>query len=276
MTPTTFALAGPNIRGVLAHFLNQRCLMLIFNSANQQAMRFSASWILCIALTANAEETSSPPPPLVTTPSSHLEMSARERQAGTLGVGLIGLSSFSTTSSDLAGLGSLGGLAYSAPSVPLLGIRYWMKSSRMGIDVGVGAMVASNPTLSTSSSPGIQLHAHVGLPIAIASGVNVIALIAPELRVGLKSVSVNSSLSGAETNQTGSLLELGVRGGLELYFGFIGVPELSLEASFRVAAAREAFTSGSSQQSEKFRFSTSLAGDAFSLLASSLALKYYF
>jgi hypothetical protein len=73
------------------------------------------------------------------------------------------------------------------------------------------------------------------MPIAVASTQHVIVLLAPEFRAGF-----STTTSGGSNEATGSLLELALRGGVELFFSFIGVPELSLEAAVRVGVAREA------------------------------------
>lgn len=240
-------------------------------------MRFGLPLILC----ASAVWAQDPPLVPEVSPTAALELTARERQAGMLGVGFIGLSSFSPSASALTGggLGALGAL--NTPlSVPLLGIRYWLKKSILGLDLGAGAMAVTYP--SSTSSAGFQLHVHAGLPIAIASSSNVIVIVAPEFRAGFKSSTVLSSTLAGPVRETGSLFELGIRGAVELYFAFLGAPQLSLEVGIRVAIAREAAqeegpSSVSSPASrEVYRLSTSLSNDTLSLLASSFALKYYF
>jgi hypothetical protein len=206
---------------------------------------------------------------------------ARERRGGTVGVGYLGLSSMAPLGGSLGGLGGLGGLLITRNQVPLLGVRWWLRNARIGLDAGVGVMMSTGlESVQFASIPSLQLVGHVGLPIAVASTQHVIVLLAPEFRAGF-----TTSVSGGNNEATGSLLELALRGGIELFFSFIGVPELSLEAAVRVGVAREAqgfsFISplgpgGGTTSFEVFRFSTSLSGDAASIIASSLSLKYYF
>ena len=255
--------------------------------------------MLCVASFALAQESAlptlpPPPPPIApetkpalvepvakpTPPAS----TARERRGGTVGVGYLGLTSMTPLGGSLSGLGGLAGLSslQLRNQVPLLGVRWWLRGSRIGLDVGAGAMMSTGgESIQFSSSPSLQLVAHLGLPIAVASTQHVIVLVAPEFRAGVSTLT-----SGGTSELTGSLLELAVRGGVELFFSFIGVPELSLEAAVRVGVARDAQSfsfqnpllgrPGAGTSVESFRFSTSLSGDAASIVASSLSLKYYF
>lgn len=243
--------------------------------------------LLCAASAAIAQDAAvAPPPPLppvaeaapanVEPKPSPPAPTARDRRGGTVGVGYLGLGSMVPIGGLSGGLGGLGGNL--RVQVPVLGVRWWLRHSRLGLDLGVGAMLSSSPDFpqSSFSGPSLQLLAHVGLPIAVASTQHVIVLLAPEFRAGLSTLTSSSGI-------TGSLLELGVRGAVELFFGFIGVPELSVEAAIRVGVAREAQSFSFSaplnfntSTTEVYRFSTSLSGDAGSVVASTLSLKYYF
>ena len=210
-----------------------------------------------------------PPPP-----------TARQVRSGTVGVGYLGLAGMNPLFAVLGGgLGSLGSLRV---SVPILGVRWWFRDSQLGLDLGAGAMVTGGTDTSGSfaNTPSLQLVAHAGLPIAVASTQYVIVLLAPELRAGYSTL-----LNDATFSLTGSFLELALRGAVELFFGFIGVPELSIEAAIRVGFIREAqglsnfaplAPGGNMLTSETYRFSTSLSGDPGSIVASTLSLKYYF
>lgn len=257
--------------------------------------RLLVASMLCAASLALAQEsalpTLPPPPPAIAPETKPMvepvakptppPPTARERRGGTVGVGYLGLTSMTPLGGSLGGLGGLAGLGLVRNQVPLLGVRWWLRGARIGLDVGAGAMMSTGgESLQFGSSPSLQLVAHLGLPIAVASTQHVIVLVAPEFRAGVSTLT-----SGGTNELTGSLLELAVRGGVELFFSFIGVPELSLEAAVRVGVARDAQSfsfsnpllgrpGGSSVES--FRFSTSLSGDAASIVASSLSLKYYF
>lgn len=259
--------------------------------------RLLAASMLCAASLALAQDSSPtlPPPPPPVGPETKPALvepvakpmppapTARERRSGTVGVGYLGLASMTPLGVSLGGLGGLAGLSSLVVrnQVPLLGVRWWLRGARVGLDVGVGAMMSTGTeAIQFGSTPSLQLMAHLGLPIAVASTQHVIVLVAPEFRAGVSTLT-----AGGSNEISGSLLELAVRGGVELFFSFMGVPELSLEAAVRVGVARDALgfafsaplgPGGGGTTFESFRFSTSLSGDAASIVASSLSLKYYF
>ncbi len=255
--------------------------------------RLVLPFLMCAASIALAQEgvaAEPPPPPVVETKpavSTAPEWkptppppTAREVRSGTVGVGYLGLAS----TMPLVPQGGLGGLAFLSfrTQVPVLGVRWWLRDSRLGLDLGVGVMVTGGTDNTQTLGLGntLQLIGHVGLPISLVSTQHVIVLIAPELRAGYITLLNDNGL-----DFTGSLLELAARGAVELFFGFIGVPALSVEAAIRVGFVREAQgltnfaplgPGGSMLTTESYRFSTSLAGDAGSVVASTLSLKYYF
>lgn len=248
--------------------------------------RFVLAAVLCFTSVATAQEAQAPvvapPPPAPPAPAVEAPLTALRQRSGSVGVGYLGLGSVSAASS-LAGLSGLGGLVGGGllrVSVPVLGARWWLPGSRLALEFGVGVMGSSFSVAGDNGAPSIQVLGHVAMPIAVASTQHVIVFVAPQLRAGVSTLSSTSGISG-----TGSLLELGVAGGVELFFGFIGVPALSLEAGVRVGVARDASvmevsaplsSTIQSSRSESWRFSTSLSGDPGSIVASTLALKYYF
>ncbi len=237
------------------------------------ALMLTAS--LVAAQETPAVVTPSPAPPM-SPPSAVEPRTALEQRGGTWGVGYLGLSTQLAPTAGL-GVGGLGGLSglLGGTQVPMLGARTWFKGTRVGLELGLGVMVSS----TVSSSDSVSVVGLVAMPIVLVSAQHVIVYVAPELRSGF-TVTNSSLLTGTSSN-----LELGARGAVELFFGFIGVPALSLEAGIRVGAARQASSSTSpsplgmdtvNSKSETYRFTTSLSGDAGSLVASTLSLKYYF
>lgn len=243
--------------------------------------RLLLTFLMCAASVSLAQEGGAvePPPPPPASKPTPPPPTAREVRGGTVGVGYLGLASMMPLALQ-GGLGGLGSFFALRSQVPVLGGRWWFTNSRLGLDLGVGVMVTggseSSQTLAQANT--LQLVGHVGLPISLVSTQHVIVLVAPEFRAGYTTM-----LNGVTFN--GSLLELAARGAVELFFGFIGVPALSVEAAIRVGVAREAqglsnfapLGPGATMlTSENFRFSTSLSGDAGSVVASTLSLKYYF
>lgn len=234
--------------------------------------------VVCASLVSAQEATPVVAPPAAPSlpPPAVEPRTALEQRGGTWGVGYLGLSSLpGLSASGLLGIGGLGGLASLNVQVPMLGARTWFKGTRLGLELGVGVMVSS----AVSTSDSVSLVGLVAVPIALVSGQHFIVHVAPDLRSGF------TLTSSGLVDGTASTLELSARGAVELFFGFIGVPALSLEAGIRLGAARQAQNStapsplGSDiirSKTESYRFTTSLAGDAGSLIASTLSLKYYF
>lgn len=83
---------------------------------------------------------------------------ARERRGGTIGVGYLGLSSMTPLSVSLGGLGGLGSLLVTRNQVPLLGVRWWLRNTRLGFDFGVGAMMSTGmESIQFVSTPSLQI-----------------------------------------------------------------------------------------------------------------------
>lgn len=253
--------------------------------------RLLLTLLLCAASVSFAQEVVAaeplPPPGPVEKTTATLKPTpppptARMQRSGTIGVGYLGLAGTSPLFSGMGGLGGLAGLGLLRVQAPILGVRWWLRDSRLGVDLGLGAMVTGGTDMTGAAfvtTPSVQVVAHVGLPIALASTQHVIVLVAPEFRAGYVTLLGDSSFG-----LSGSLLELALRGAVELFFGFIGVPELSMEAAIRVGFIREAqgmsnfapLGASTRLTSETYRFSTSLSGDPGSIIASTLSLKYYF
>lgn len=204
-------------------------------------------------------------------PSPAAPVEARVRLRGAVGLGFLGtqhvLKAMTTTGAN--------GERSNYTSVPLIGLRYWLRSGALGVEFGVGSMVAS--TGESGSPSTVELLGHVGLPVAVASGPNSIAFIGPELRAGY-----SAYLQGG-TPFTATTLSLSARAGVEVFFGVLGVPNLSVAASVRVGLTHEwrAFTQVNFGQSATStvsltRFETSLVADASDLFMSSIAAHYYF
>jgi hypothetical protein len=164
-------------------------------------------------------------------------------------------------------------------SAPVIGIRWWMGAPlgpfrTWGLDVGFGVARSS-----TESSPEdvtrTALLLHGGLPLVVSTTRHVAIEFVPELNIGLA--------SGQEANGTdvsGSLLEVGFRAGAEVFFGFVGLPQLALEGSVGLALRRENRTEQSSGGRETgvatTTFGTSVRNQPWDLFRTSVAARYYF
>lgn len=192
---------------------------------------------------------------------------------GHLGVGWFGISTIPNGVDTGRNLTSI--------SAPAVGVRYWLNPD-MGVDVGVGLAIGSsssstevNATTTTTDGPstfGFMLHG--GVPLALHSGAHYTFLITPELNFGYGHQSLgNDSGSGVR-------LELGARAGAEIQFGFIGVPELALEASVGLFLT---YLSGSistgnnnSVSAHSTQISTSSFNNPWDFFAGNVSARYYF
>lgn len=217
-------------------------------------------------------------------------LTARQRRAGDVSVGLLGTSSVLRATVDSTFDPSTGRVISgdSFSTVPLLGVRWWSKGSVVGFEAGAG-VVASAGSTEGSSSGGVSLArrpttiewvGHVALPLSLVSAEHVIVFVAPELRVGNSNIASNAS---GTPNYSWSI-NAGLRAGVELFFSFIGLDRLSLEVGTRIGVTHEirtlvsqfALGSPSYTTTEVTRFSSSLVGTPWDVIGGALALRYYF
>lgn len=142
------------------------------------------------------------------------------------------LAAFSSPGLTLGGGGGGGG-AGTAP-IPVLGTRYWMKEGETydwGIDVGLGLLISTASTsvttagtsTSTSTPSPLGFWLHGGMPFAFYSGQHYTFELVPELDIAYASASANG------TSATGFHFQAGAKVGPEIHFGFINIPELSIQ-----------------------------------------------
>jgi hypothetical protein len=162
---------------------------------------------------------------------------------------------------------------------PVIGIRWWMGAPlgpfrTWGLDLGLGLARSSVDAEPDDVSRGALL-LHGGLPLAVSASRHVAVLFVPELNLGLAS---GQESSGADVG--GSLFELGVRAGAEVFFGFVGLPELSLEGSvglsFRRENRNEQPNGGPERSAGATTFGTSVRNQPWDLFRTSVAARYYF
>jgi len=120
---------------------------------------------------------------------------------------------------------------------PAAGVRYWL-NDRMGIDAGIGLAFTSgstkntngNQTTTTDDPSQLGLALHGGVPLALAHYKHYKFLIVPEANIAL--AHSNEKVAGAnDISHNGFHFDIGARVGAEIHFGFMGVPQLSLQAS---------------------------------------------
>ena len=165
--------------------------------------------------------------------------SDHDQVVGRLAVGYFGFSD--------VGAGAGGGLGpndspYSlGGDAPVVGVRYWI-DQMIGLDVGVGLTViggsleaeqAPAPAVDVDRNSFTAFAFHAGVPLALASSGHFSFQIVPEANVAIASGSEdpNGDDVAGDISHSGFHFDVGARAGAEIHFGFIDIPQLSLQAS---------------------------------------------
>lgn len=178
---------------------------------------------------------------------------------------------------------------------PTVGVRYWMNEG-MGLDVGLGLAYRSGSTEGKSGSTTVTTDkpsafgaiAHIGVPIVLGTpGKHYTFTVIPEANLGYGS-STQKAPSGSNTGDlelSGLLINAGARVGAEIQFGFIGIPELSLQGSVGLALTRTS-TSGKRKgvnggpdvegTNTDLGLGTTVQSSPWGLFTNSVAAIYYF
>jgi len=120
---------------------------------------------------------------------------------------------------------------------------------------------------------------HAGLPIALAGAGHFSFQVTPEIDVGFGSGTVRATAPTPNTDLNGFLLQVGARVGAEIHFGFIGVPQLSLDASvglFLENATGKATAAAASNKLSTLTIATSSVAQPWDIFRRDIAARYYF
>jgi len=217
--------------------------------------------------------------------------SDHEKVVGHVGVGYLGL-----TNIPIAGALQNNIPARQNVPAPIIGVRYWL-NEKLGLDLGFGFGLASssqelvqgNTNVSQDRPSVFALAFHGGVPLVFAHQKHYKFLIIPELNVGFAtSTETPPPLPGGAANPAGDIsrtgfhLDVGGRVGAEIHFGFIGVPQLSLQATVGVFARRDAWkvkqdvgnTTNSASVGET-TMGTSVQSDPWALFVNNISALYY-
>lgn len=212
--------------------------------------------------------------------------SDHEKVIGHIGVGYLGVS-------DLPISGGGNGIPNRASvSAPVIGVRYWL-AEKIGLDLGVGFGLTSGSTeLAPAGASATQtdlgsrfgLAFHGGVPLVLAHQKHFKFLVIPELNVGFTNQSneVGTGAATVKTTLSGFRLDVGARIGGEIHFGFIGVPQLALQATVGAFIKREAWKTtaevngnSSSASQGATAFGTSVQSDPWALFTNNISAIYY-
>lgn len=119
-------------------------------------------------------------------------------------------------------------------------------------------------------------------PISLASGKHTSFQVIPEFNLGFGTGTIKTN-NAPDANLTGFLLEAGARAGLEVHFGFIGVPELSLVGSVGLyfrhegsKTSRDANGTTTSASISSNKLGTSVGPNPWSIFTNNISAIYYF
>jgi hypothetical protein len=233
-----------------------------------------------------------PPPAPETAPAAPADEGLTDHQRF---VGRLGVTYFDITDLPIANQNPGGGvpapLTSSTVSAPVIGVRYWL-TNRFGIDGGIGLGLAggsdqtvnagTTTTVSKTGTTGFAVHG--GVPIALAEGKHYAFLAIPEFTVGFTTATFTPVTPPGGTSQpnqdlSGFLFDIGARVGAEIYFGFIGLPQLALQASVGLSYRRSVYkwsSSGNSTSDGTNTFGTQVNADPWALFKDAVSATYYF
>jgi hypothetical protein len=204
------------------------------------------------------------PGPDPTAPRPDLDVEARR-----WAIGFAGLSQVPVGSPSLQDI-----------TAPAIGVRYWLNPT-VGIDAAVGfswaggSIDAGGMVMDKDSVSGFLVQA--GVPLALSTHRHVSFQVIPYLAFAQGQTSAGTGDSAIDF--TGMRFDVGARSGLELFFGFIGIPELSLSATVGVQFEMRRYgfeTADISQYDTTLGFSTTVQSNPWDIFAGNVAARYYF
>jgi hypothetical protein len=214
-------------------------------------------------------------------PDDNAGESDHDSVVGSLGVGYLGRRSLLIAS----GIDPTDpGLEVEEVAAPVIGVRYWL-NDMMGIDAGLGFLLSGGST-ETSSPAGdtdddLQgfkaFIIHGGVPFSLADSQHFSFQVVPELNFGLTSSTIEGDPDDQELS--GLHFDIGARVGAEIQFGFIDIPQLSLQGSVGARFAYDkvkAELGDSSISQSTHSFGTNVGDNPWNIFTSNIAALYYF
>lgn len=209
-----------------------------------------------------------------------------EQMIGHFGVGYLGAQTARIHS------GSAGTTNSGSVTAPVIGLRYWL-DTMLGLDIGLGFSndtgsskdeVPGQPAQSQDDAALTGVIVHAGVPLALAGSKHFSFQIVPELNVGYASQTWTApSGSSGEDKRTGVTVQLGARAGAEVQFGFMGIPQLGLQAGvglyYTTYTIKSEYTVGSNKETHevtKTHVGTSVNGEPWDAFTGNIAALYYF
>ncbi|MGD0529522.1 MAG: hypothetical protein ABSE49_30570 [Polyangiaceae bacterium] len=238
-----------------------------------------------------------PPAPVAAPAETPAAPAAETESDPALWVHHLGVTYFDVTNLPIAnpvtgggGVPAPGGLTSSNVAAPVVGVRYWL-TNRFGIDGGLGFGYASGSdqtvaggtttTVNKTGTTGFALHG--GVPISLAEGKHYAFLVIPDFTVGFTTATYTpptaaGATAGPNQSLSGFLFDIGARAGAEIYFGFIGLPQLALQATVGLSYRRSVYklsSNGSSSSDGTNTFGTQVNADPWAIFQDAISATYY-
>lgn len=165
-------------------------------------------------------------------------------------------------------------------TAPAIGLRYWA-TALVGVDFAVGfswsggSVDAGGMVTDKDSVSGYVVQA--GVPLALSTHRHVSFQVIPTLSFAQGQASIGAGMAAIDFS--GLRFDVGARSGFEVFFGFIGIPELSLSATvgLQFELRRYTFETADTRQHDTTTgFSTTVQSNPWDIFAGNVAARYYF
>jgi hypothetical protein len=206
------------------------------------------------------------------TPDLAADAADHAAMIGHFGIGYMGMRALAIDADPATG-------ALTTTDVPVIGGRYWL-NPLLGVDAGLGLKLSSGSSTTAGTTTDLQGYTafilHGGVPLALAGSRHFSFQVVPELNLGYAS----SQRGGGGPDLTGFHFDMGARAGAEIQFGFIGIPELSLQAGIGAKLAydhvKNSPATGATASVGQTFFGTTVGNNPWDIFAGNIAALYYF
>ena len=116
-----------------------------------------------------------------------------------------------------------------------------------------------------------------GLPMALATHRHVSFQVIPFLAFAHGQTSSGEGVGAVDFS--GTRIDVGARAGFELFFGFIGIPELALSATVGIQFESRKYSSdsnGITQSDTTYGITTTVQDNPWDIFGGNVAARYYF
>lgn len=220
----------------------------------------------------------SPPPP--SSEAMHTEEDTRsdhDQVVGSFGIGYMGYRQM------LIGNATNGGTGVEVVTAPVVGARFWFTDG-VGLDVGLGFSATDAVTQTQAGAdsdlPGpFTAILHAGLPLALSVHQHFTFQVVPELNFGMAGNTIEGVGGADDQVARGMHFDIGARAGAEIQFGFIDIPQLSLQSGVGLALSYDATTYEDGTGTGEFAqmsFGTGVGDNPWNIFTANVAALYYF